>query len=169
MRALEKDPWSQLEYKVGDIVKGSVHRINHFGAFVYLNKDIHGLAHVSEMGEMFPGKNINELIKAGSEYSWKILSIEPKEHRMGLVLVTGKAEKPARPGKPAQEKAEEIQEEVKEEKPARPGKAEKKAKKPAKAEKPAKEDLSSEADKPAKEKKLKEKKVKKTKVKKENK
>lgn len=181
MRALEKDPWSQLEYKVGDVVKGSVHRINHFGAFVYLNKDIHGLAHVSEMGEMFPGKNINELIKAGSEYSWKILSIEPKEHRMGLVLVTGKAEKsskadkPARPGKPAQEKAEEIQEEVKEEKPARPGKVEKKAKKPAKAEKPAKEDKSSEADKssnadkPAKEKNPKEKKVKKTKAKKENK
>lgn len=160
MRALEKDPWSKLDYKVGDVVKGTVHRINHFGAFVYLNKDIHGLAHVSEMGEMFPGKNINELIKAGSEYSWKILSIEPKEHRMGLVLVTGKAEKPARPGKPAQEKTAEIKEEVKEEKPARPGKAEKKAKKTAKAEKPAKADKSSEADKPAKEKKPKEKKVK---------
>jgi len=134
MRALEKDPWSKLEYKIGDTVKGTVHRINHFGAFVYLNKDIHGLAHVSEMGEMFPGKNINELIKVGGEYSWKILSIEPKEHRMGLVLVTGKA---------ASKEAEETKEEVKEEKvekKAKTDKPEKKAKKPAKekAEKPAK-------------------------------
>lgn len=133
MRALEKDPWSKLEYKVGDVVKGTVHRINHFGAFVYLNKDIHGLAHVSEMGEMFPGKNINELIKTGSEYSWKILSIEPKEHRMGLVLATGKAEKPARPGK-AEKKAKKPAKEKKI-KEAKPDKSEKKKTKKAAKEK----------------------------------
>ncbi len=138
MRALEKDPWSKLEYKVGDVVKGTVHRINHFGAFVYLNKDIHGLAHVSEMGELFPGKNINELIKAEGEYSWKILSIEPKEHRMGLVLVTGKVEKSAKAEKPAKEKAAEIKKEIKAEK-----KVEKKAKKPVKAVKVKKEPSSS--------------------------
>jgi len=151
MRALEKDPWSQLEYKVGDTVKGTVHRINHFGAFVYLNKDIHGLAHVSEMGEMFPGKNINELIKVGSEYSWKILSIEPKEHRMGLVLVTGKA---------VSKKTEEIKEAIKTEKSAKADKPEKKAKKLAKekAEKPAKV---GKAKKEPKEKKVKAKKEKK--------
>jgi len=151
MRALEKDPWSKLEYKVGDVAKGTVHRINHFGAFVYLNKDIHGLAHVSEMGEMFPGKNINELIKVGSEYSWKILSIEPKEHRMGLVLVTGKA---------AAKKTEEIKEDIKTEKSAKADKPEKKAKKVAKekAEKPAKV---GKAKKEPKEKKAKAKKEKK--------
>lgn len=90
IRALEKDPWSNLPYKTDDVVKGTVNKINHFGAFVYLNKDIHGLAHISEMSEMFPGKNISGLIKIGQEYAWKILSIEPKEHRMGLVLVTDK-------------------------------------------------------------------------------
>lgn len=160
MRALEKDPWSKLEYKVGDVVKGTVHRINHFGAFVYLNKDIHGLAHVSEMGEMFPGKNINELIKAGSEYSWKILSIEPKEHRMGLVLATGKVEK-----KTISDKTAEIKEEIQEEKPAKADKAEKKAKKPAKekAEKTPKAEKSAKADKPKKEPKEKRAKVKKEK------
>lgn len=149
IRALEKDPWSKLEYKVGDVVKGVVHRINHFGAFVYLNKDIHGLAHVSEMGEMFPGKNINELIKVGGEYSWKILSIEPKEHRMGLVLVTGKAEK-----KEVKEKVEEIKEAVKAEKPAKEKKAKaSKADKPAKekAEKPAKADKPDKTEKVKKE------------------
>ena len=100
LRALEKDPWGQIEekYKAGDIVKGVVNKINHFGAFVYLDKDIHGLAHVSEMAEFYPGKNLDELIKIGETYDWKILSVEPKEHRMGLALADKKAvKKPARP------------------------------------------------------------------------
>ena len=88
MRSLERDPWSEIEkkYKTSDIVEGKVHKINHFGAFVYLDDDIHGLAHVSEMAEAYPGKTIEELIKAGESYRWKILSIDAKEHRMGLAL-----------------------------------------------------------------------------------
>lgn len=88
IRSLERDPWSEIEkkYKTGEIVDGKVHKINHFGAFVYLDNDIHGLAHVSEMAEAYPGKNIEELIRAGENYRWKILSIDPKEHRMGLAL-----------------------------------------------------------------------------------
>lgn len=95
MRALQKDPWSIVTetYNTGDVVKGMVNKINPFGAFVYLNKDIHGLAHISEISEMFPNKNIDEIIKVGQEYDWKILSIEPKEHRMGLALAEKKAKK----------------------------------------------------------------------------
>ena len=122
IRALEKDPWSLIEYKVDDVVKGRVHKINHFGAFVYLNKDIHGLAHISEMTETYPGKNIEELIKVGEEYDWKILSIEPKDHRMGLLLEDKKLKKavenlPAgRQGKEKKtEKPEKEEAEVKEE------------------------------------------------------
>jgi small subunit ribosomal protein S1 len=97
IRALQADPWTEAtsKYKVGDVVAGKVHKINHFGAFVYLDSDIHGLAHISEMLDTHPGKNINDLIKTGDDYSWKILSIEPREHRMGLTLVSDK-EKPAK-------------------------------------------------------------------------
>ena len=89
MKALEKDPWSEIEkkYKVGDIVEGKVDKINPFGAFVYLDKDIHGLAHVSEFQEVYPGKKMEEVLVAGGSFQWKILSIEPKTHRMGLMLV----------------------------------------------------------------------------------
>jgi small subunit ribosomal protein S1 len=89
MKALAKDPWSEIadKYKVGDVVKGKIDRINPFGAFVYLDKDIHGLAHVSEFQEVYPGKKMDEILKAGETYSWKILSIEPKDHRMGLIIV----------------------------------------------------------------------------------
>lgn len=89
IKALQKDPWAGVEekYKVGEVYEGQARKINHFGAFVYLDDDIHGLAHVSELLEKFPGKNIEEIIEVGKTYKWKILSIEPKEHRMGLGLV----------------------------------------------------------------------------------
>lgn len=115
IRVLEKDPWSVIEYQVGDVVKGKVHKINHFGAFVYLNKDIHGLAHISEMTETYPGKNIEEMIKVGEEYDWKILSIEPKDHRMGLLLEDKKLKKAVEKKKEKAEKPEKEEEEPKEE------------------------------------------------------
>jgi small subunit ribosomal protein S1 len=114
IRALQADPWSEAtnKYKVGDIVTGKVHKINHFGAFVYLDNDIHGLAHISEMLDTHPGKNINDLIKTGDDYSWKILSIEPREHRMGLTLVSDK-EKPTKEVKEKKVKKEKIEKEEK--------------------------------------------------------
>ncbi|MEA1926493.1 MAG: S1 RNA-binding domain-containing protein [Patescibacteria group bacterium] len=85
VRDLKKDPWVAANEKYGkdDIVKGKVHKINHFGAFVYLDNDIHGLAHVSGF-EAYPQKGIDEIVKIGEEYMWQIMSIEPSEHRMGL-------------------------------------------------------------------------------------
>jgi len=92
IKALKKDPWSEVheKYTVGDEVKGTVDKINPFGAFVYLDKNIHGLAHISEFKDVYPGKNMEDVVTAGEEYAWKILSIEPKDHRMGLVLVKKK-------------------------------------------------------------------------------
>jgi small subunit ribosomal protein S1 len=130
IRALQADPWTQAtdKYKVGDIVTGKVHKINHFGAFVYLDNDIHGLAHISEMLDTHPGKSINDLIKTGDDYSWKILSIEPREHRMGLTLVSDK-EKPAKEVKEKKAKKEKTEEDAeaveKVEKKAKKEKAEK--------------------------------------------
>jgi len=109
IRALEKDPWSIMPYRVGEIVQGRVHRINPFGAFIYLDKDIHGLAHISEMSEAFPAKKLEDLIKVGETYDWKILSIEPKEHRMGLILSDKKIKSQAENPK-EKEKAEEKKE-----------------------------------------------------------
>lgn len=87
IRRLQKDPWAEVvkKYKVGQKVAGTVLKINHFGAFVELDKDIHGLAHISELAS----KKINdptEIVKIGSEYEFKIISIEPQNHRLGLSL-----------------------------------------------------------------------------------
>lgn len=89
IRALEEDPWKNVEknYEGGKTYKGTVDKINHFGAFVYLDENIHGLAHISEFSEMYPGKKMEDMIEVGEEYEWRVLSIEPKDHRMGLVLI----------------------------------------------------------------------------------
>jgi len=92
VKALLADPWTTIttKYEVGKEYPGTVDKINPFGAFVYLDSDIHGLAHVSEFQEAFPGKKLDETISSGKNYNWRVLSIEPKEHRMGLILVDGK-------------------------------------------------------------------------------
>ena len=131
IRALQTDPWSEIEkkYKSGDITRGTVNRINHFGAFVYLDEDIHGLAHISEMSEAYPGKSLEEMVKIGEEYDWKILSIEPKSHRMGLVLADKKekaSKKEADEKKVKKVKKEKVKKETKKEVKEKEGKTEKK-------------------------------------------
>lgn len=105
MKALQKDPWTTVleRYQVGQIVSGKVDKINHFGAFVYLDDDIHGLAHVSEFQDVYPRQKMEDIFHTGETYDWKILSIEQQAHRMGLLPVKDGAKKK----KAVEEKGEE--------------------------------------------------------------
>ena len=53
MKKLIANPWEHVakQYTVGDKVEGKILKINPFGFFVELNKDIHGLAHISELSD----------------------------------------------------------------------------------------------------------------------
>ncbi|OGZ34008.1 MAG: hypothetical protein A2Y98_00635 [Candidatus Portnoybacteria bacterium RBG_19FT_COMBO_36_7] len=92
LKALKKDPWMEIDekYKKEQTVKGQVTKFNPFGAFVQLDKDIHGLVHVSEFGNETTMKQALEIAK---EYEFKILSIEPKVHKMALGLIKPEAQK----------------------------------------------------------------------------
>jgi len=81
------DPWLNItkKYKLGQKVKGKVLKVNPFGLFVELDSLIHGLAHISELSDK-PIKNISEIAKEGDVLSFKIVSIEPGNHRLGLSL-----------------------------------------------------------------------------------
>jgi small subunit ribosomal protein S1 len=85
MKKLVEDPWKIVaeKYKVGDIVEGTILKINPFGFFVELDKDIHGLAHVSELSNK-PAIDPKTLGKIGERRQFKIVSIEADEHRLGL-------------------------------------------------------------------------------------
>ena len=104
MKKLKDDPWKDVseKYQVNQIVKGKILKVNPFGLFVELDPDIHGLAHISELSDK-PVTDVNELAKAGEIRDFKILSIEPNNHRLGLSLKTKEDKK----SKEAEEKPQE--------------------------------------------------------------
>ncbi|MFH0804611.1 MAG: S1 RNA-binding domain-containing protein, partial [Patescibacteria group bacterium] len=87
MKALQADPWQTAaqRYSVGQVVNGTVLKVNPFGAFIELDREIHGLAHISELSHDRISDPI-EVVKVGGSYQFKILSIEPENHRLGLSL-----------------------------------------------------------------------------------
>lgn len=98
MKKLVDDPWLNVgaKYKEDQWVKGRVLKINPFGLFVELDPDIHGLAHISELAEK-PVKDVNEVARIGDEFEFRIVSIDPQNHRLGLSLKKAKAEPEKKP------------------------------------------------------------------------
>ena len=93
LKQLQEDPWMKVakKYSIGDSVKGEVLKVTPFGGFVRLDRDIHGLVHVSELPEEAKG-DPSAVLTAGEEREFTIISLEPKEHRLGLSLRTKKKE-----------------------------------------------------------------------------
>ena|SRR3989338_8964313 len=87
MKKLTSDPWVSVSarYNIGDVVEGKVLKINPFGFFVELDPEIHGLAHVSELSDT-PIEDMNKIATIGDTLKFRIVSIEPTEHRLGLSL-----------------------------------------------------------------------------------
>lgn len=86
-KKLLQDPWSEVEkkYKIGQVVTGKIIKINPFGLFVELDPEIHGLAHMSHLG-LAQGAKPEESFAINDEKEFTILSIQPKEHRLGLAV-----------------------------------------------------------------------------------
>ncbi|MFA6017775.1 MAG: S1 RNA-binding domain-containing protein [Patescibacteria group bacterium] len=111
MKKLTEDPWKSVSkrYKVGTWVEGKIIKVNPFGFFVELDSDIQGLAHVSELSDK-PVEDPTTLAKPGEIKKFRIVSVEPNEHRLGLSLKEESEEAP----EAATEAAKEIAPEEKE-------------------------------------------------------
>lgn len=98
VKRLVDDPWKKVKdkYKVGEKVKGKIIKIEPFGLMIALDKEIHGLAHISELSDE-PVGDIAAKFKLGQEAEFEIVSLEPTEHRLGLKVagVKGKAARKA--------------------------------------------------------------------------
>ncbi len=105
MKQLEKDPWqdSVKKYQIGQVVKGKVTKVMPFGVFVELDGQIQGLAHLMELSHD-EVKNPEEVLKVGDVRDFKIISIEPQEHRLGLSIKALLEKTSAEKTKPAVEK-----------------------------------------------------------------
>lgn len=88
LRALREDPWQNIEkdeaYQKGKTIKGKVTKFNPFGAFVEVAPKIQGLCHISEFHSR---QKMEEQLEINNEYSFEILLVDPKEHRLLLKLV----------------------------------------------------------------------------------
>ncbi len=112
IKQLQTDPWQESvkKYQLGQIVKGKVSKIMPFGVFVELDTDIQGLAHLIELSHD-EVKDATTIVKEGEEREFKVISIEPAEHRLGLSIkqLTEAPAKAEKAESPAEEvKAEEV-------------------------------------------------------------
>jgi len=128
-KKLMKDPWleASAKYQIGQIISGTILKINPFGLFVKLDEEIHGLAHISQLN-LGAKEKITELYQPGEVLNFEVVSITPAEHRLGLKLASGKKEKKAEANETETEKKEDSKEgegEVKEEKKVKAAKTKK--------------------------------------------
>ena len=93
LKRLQKDPWEDAvkKYRIGQVVQGKVLKLASFGAFVELDQDIQGLAHIGELTDK-KVQDASEVLKEGETRDFKIISIEPAEHRLGLSIKALKQE-----------------------------------------------------------------------------
>jgi small subunit ribosomal protein S1 len=90
-------------HKINELVKGKVSRMAAFGAFVELAEGIEGLCHISEIEDRKrkggdsrssapmhdksgkpTGSSGETKLEAGKEYEFKIVKLDPDQHRIGL-------------------------------------------------------------------------------------
>ena len=106
LKALQEDPWQKAaeRYTVGQAVKGTVLKINPFGAFIELDSQIHGLCHISEL-EVPDGATPEATYLIGKAYEFRVISLEPESHRLGLSVKALSEGDTPRPRKPRGKKA----------------------------------------------------------------
>ena len=97
IRRLQPDPWHSTvaDFKVGEIIDGTVTKLVNFGAFVRVRDGLEGLIHISELSHQrvaHPG----DVVREGQTIKLKIISLDSERHRLGLSLKQAE-EPPARP------------------------------------------------------------------------
>lgn len=83
-KAENEGAWMQVN-KVGDLVNGSVTRVEQFGAFVDLGNNVEGLVHISEIG-FVRLKHASEGVRPGDQVQVKILKIDDEDSRLKISL-----------------------------------------------------------------------------------
>ena len=88
IKDLAENPWKTIIEKlpIGTFVSGEIIKIVEFGAFVKLKDlQIEAFIHISECSDT-PNALIENSIKVGSEYSFKVIRVSPEEQKIGLSL-----------------------------------------------------------------------------------
>ena len=87
MKQLQPDPWVEVnkQYKVGQIIKGTIVRLVPFGAFIRIGETIEGLIHISELSNEHV-KKVSDIVTVGQTVDAKIIKLIPEDQKIGLTL-----------------------------------------------------------------------------------
>jgi small subunit ribosomal protein S1 len=96
LKALANDPWvdSTANLHEGSRVKGTVTRLQPFGAFVEIAPGVEGLVHISELGA---GRRINhpkEVVSVGQQVEASVLALDHEKRRLSLSMAASKDASP---------------------------------------------------------------------------
>jgi small subunit ribosomal protein S1 len=108
-KILEEGQGAQMAHfkdqrKVGDVVTGTVKRVEAFGAFIEIAPGVEGLAHVSELA-WTRVSNPADIVKPGQVVSATIIRLEQEERRLKISLTLKQASGDPWQNLPAQIKA----------------------------------------------------------------
>ncbi|MGH7785915.1 MAG: 30S ribosomal protein S1 [Candidatus Binatia bacterium] len=89
LRALAPDPWSSVgeRFAVGATVRGTVRKLEAFGAFIELAPGLDGLVHVSKLALDRRVAHPRQVLELGQEVEVTVLAIDAAQRRMSLSMV----------------------------------------------------------------------------------
>jgi ribosomal protein S1 len=87
LKQMQPDPWKEIEDKFneGQVVNGTVRKIQSFGAFVQIYPGVDALLPTVEMSEQ-PTAKPEEIVQVGQQVKAIIKKFSPKEHKISLSL-----------------------------------------------------------------------------------
>jgi small subunit ribosomal protein S1 len=88
LKSLANDPWRDTAntFAAGSRVKGTITRLQQFGAFVEIAPGVEGLVHISELGA---GKRIahpKEAVEIGQQVEVTVISVDTESRRISLTM-----------------------------------------------------------------------------------
>jgi len=89
LRALIPDPWTTAaaQYPAGTSVRGTVRKIESFGAFVEIAPGVDGLVHVSRMAIGRRVQHPKNVVSVGDEVEVTVLTIDTEKRRIALSMI----------------------------------------------------------------------------------
>lgn len=89
LRALAPDPWSTARerFPVGALVRGTVDKLEPFGAFVTLAPGLTGLVHVGKIALDRRIAHPRQVLSVGQEVEVTVLAVDPAQRRISLSLI----------------------------------------------------------------------------------
>ena len=88
VKQMEANPWLKAKehYPIGSRVKGKIHTLTEFGAFVELEEGIDGLIHISDMSWTKRLTHLEGILKKGQKIEAVVLSVEQENRKIALGL-----------------------------------------------------------------------------------